>query len=302
MATPVLSNADHFDFTNLSGERLDLYGSLVSWSHEIQTGVVEKRVVKRAGAIHQSVGRPPRRFEYRCVIRGADVRTRYNRVVDVVLQEPEGRITDPRFGNIRAVVESIGSAESPADQIDTVEFTLKVSETGLKDPPRPAPSALAAAAAAQGTSARSQSASLGAAIAGAGVAVETRSTGFLIAMAAAETGSGTLLDVDASLSALAAAATTLTTLDAPQAVRRAAAVSLGNAIAARNRFTEGRPPIIRYELRSPESLSSLCQRLYGGRGKNEAALIGRLNRLSRPYSLPTGTVLLLTDPAVAVPA
>ena len=60
MATPVLNDAEHFDFTTLAGERLDLYGTLLSWSDDIKTGVVEKLIVKRAGAIHQTVGAPPR--------------------------------------------------------------------------------------------------------------------------------------------------------------------------------------------------------------------------------------------------
>lgn len=300
MATPVLTNADHFDFTNLAGERLDLFGALVSWSDEIQTGVVEKRVVKRAGAIHQQVGAPPRRFEFRCVLQGPDVRERYQRVVDVVMQEPEGQLQHPRFGRIRAVVESVSAAESPADAINTIEFSFKCSETGLTDPPKPAPSAHAAAAAAQGASASTQSASLSPAISQAGAQVSARSTGFLIAMQAAETGLGTLLDVDASLSALASSVQRLDALaDVPKSVRTAATLSLSYAIRARNRFTEGRPPIIRYTLPSSESLGALCQRLYGSRGRDERQLTLRLNRIRTPFRMPAGTVLMLSDPAVS---
>lgn len=311
MATPILTDADHFEFTSLQGETLDLYGSLIGWSDTIKTGVVEKLVVKRRGGIHQQVGAPPRRFDFRCVIKGADVRARYNRIVDVMLQQPEGLLVHPRFGSMRAVCDEIGAGETPGDARDTIDFSLKFAETGLKDAPKPAPSAQAAAS--QATAAQLPTmvseqvpvevlgVSTGALITAAANNVAARATGLLVAMQQAEGGLGTLLDVDASLAALADAVNVLDAQEAcPQAVRSEAFLALSYALQSRNRFVDGRPPLIEYVLQSPESLGGLCQRLYGSRGADEKALILRLNRVARPYLMPVGLKLLLSDPSVVV--
>lgn len=300
MATPVLTDAEHFDFTTLAGERLDLFGALLGWSDDIKTGVVEKLIVKRSGAIHQTVGAPPRRMDCQCSIIGPDVRARYNRIVDAIVAEPEGLLTHPRFGARRAVCESINSSESPGEAVDVINFTLHFSETGLRDPPKPAPSAQAATASTQGTAAATASASSSAAIAAKGQEVAARSAGFLVAMQSAEGGLGTLLDVDASLSSLAISVADLDTLGAPKAARTAAMLALSYALKARNRFAEGRPPLIRYQIKSIASLGALCQSLYGSRGRDEKATILRLNRIARPFALSTGTTLLLTDPSFKV--
>ena len=74
-------------------------------------------------------------------------------------------------------------------------------------------------------------------------------------------------------------------------------LALTYALKARNRFAEGRPPLIRYQIKSIASLGALCQSLYGSRGRDEKATILRLNRIARPFALSTGTTLLLTDPS-----
>lgn len=302
MATAVLKDAEHFDFTTLANERLDLFGALLSWSDEVKTGVVEKLVVKRAGAIHQNVGAPPRRMDCQCSIQGPDVRAQYNRIVDVILAEPEGRLTHPRFGARAAVCESVSAGESPGDAIDVINFSIRFSETGLRNPPKPAPSAQAANASAQGTAAATASEPSDGAIAAQGAEVAARSAGFLVAMQSAEAGQGTLLDVDASLSALAVAVSGLDALAAPKAARTAAMLSLSYALRARNRFSEGRPPIVRYQVQSVASLGALCQSLYGSRGRDEKATILRLNRIARPFAMGAGTTLLLTDPSFKITA
>ena len=73
-----------FDFTTTNGDRLDLIGSLTSYSDEIQTGAVEKRVVRRDGALHQFVGAPPRQYSFSCVIAGRDAQQRYERLCAVI--------------------------------------------------------------------------------------------------------------------------------------------------------------------------------------------------------------------------
>lgn len=67
---------ESFDFTTTNGDRLDLVGSLTSHSDEIQTGAIEKRIVRRDGALHQFVGAPPRQYSFSCVITGRDAQCR----------------------------------------------------------------------------------------------------------------------------------------------------------------------------------------------------------------------------------
>ena len=299
MPQPILTDAEAFSFTSLRGDRLDLYGALVGWSDTVDTGIVEHLVVKRHGSIHQRVGAPPRRFDFRCAMSGPDVRARYVWLCDVVLAEPEGQLVHPRFGRVRAVVHSVSASETPADARDTIEFGLKCSETGLKDPPKPAPSALAQAAQAQGALVSSQSADLGGGVSQAGAAFSARSAGLFSAMQAAEAGLGTLLDVDASIAALVAARDVLDTLGAPKALRNQAALALGSALQSRNAFAAGRPPLVEFVVRSQTSLGALCQALFGSRGRDFKAEALRLNRIARPHTIPAGTVLLLSDPVAA---
>ena len=115
-------------------------------------------------------------------------------------------------------------------------------------------------------------------------------------MQSAEAGLGSVLDVDASLAVVAQHAESLQSLAAPWAAQRAANLALASALRGRNRFQAGRPPLIWFELQEAASLQALCQRLYGGRGLAEKAQILRLNRVARPYSVPAGARLLLTDP------
>ena len=43
-----------------------------------------------------------------------DVNAMYNRIVDVILEQPEGKITHPRFGTRDVVIEEIGASETLA--------------------------------------------------------------------------------------------------------------------------------------------------------------------------------------------
>lgn len=302
MPTPILKDADHFDFVSLAGERLDLWGSLESWTSEGQSGVVEKLIVKRTGAIHQTAnGTPPRRFEYRCVLRGATVRADRRRVEDVFLQQPEGDITDPRLGRVHVVINNWIFSENPGEERDVVYLSFKASESGLKDPPKPAAAALAQQTQAQGASVASQGASVGGVVAQSSLAFQSASAGFLIAMSNADTGAGTLLDVDANLTALSMQLDALNALPTTQDMRRAAALAFGAALQARNAFVAGRPPIITYTVEGHTTLSNLAQQLYpAARAAGERDLMARLNTIPRPYSIPAGTKLLLSDPKVDV--
>ena len=181
-----------FDFTTTNGDRLDLIGSLTSYSDEIQTGAVEKRVVRRDGALHQFVGAPPRQYSFSCVIAGRDAQQRYERLCAVIRFAPEGRLTHPRFGSLRAVCLSISAQESPGDALDTITVLLKFAETGLSDPPKPAPTAEAAAGASQAQNCAAICATESSAIAGVGAALQRASNGFAVAISYAEAGLGVL--------------------------------------------------------------------------------------------------------------
>lgn len=302
MPTPILKNAEAFDFTTLDGERLELYGELVSWSDEVKTGVVEKQVVRRAGALHQKMGAPPRKFGAKCVIMGQNVTARYRRLCDVVQAQPEGRVTHPRWGNFRAVVDSVSASETPSDETNVIEYSISFVETGLHDPPKPAPSAKAQTAAAHAQTSASTSAASGGRVAVAGAALQNASGGFLVAISAAESGLGTIGDVTASYAAMSAQAVALDALAAPKDVRRAAALALSSALQAQQRYLAGRPPLVTYIVPATTSLTALCQSLFGSRANDARAEILRNNRILRPFRIPAGTALLISDPSVTVTA
>jgi hypothetical protein len=117
-----------------------------------------------------------------------------------------------RWGSYRAVCKSVSATETPGDELDTILFTLKFSETGLRAPPKPAPAAKAATTATQGAQVATLTAGESAAIAAAGAAVSARAAGYLVAIGNAETGLGNLPDVDASLATLAQAVADLDAL------------------------------------------------------------------------------------------
>lgn len=302
MATAILRSAEAFEFTNLDGERLELFGELSSWSDEVKTGVVEKQVIYRAGALHQKMGSPPRKFSAKCVIIGGDVTARYRRLCDVVQHQPEGRVTHPRWGSFRAVVESVSSSESPSENTNVIEYSIGLAETGLHDPPKSAPSARAQTASAKAQTAATTSAASGGGVAVAGAALQNAAGGFLVAISQAESGLAAAGDVVASAAAMRRQVDALDALAAPKAVRRAAALSLSYVAQAQARYAAGRPPLIEYTVPSSTSLSALCQSLYGSRATAAKAEIMRNNRIARPHRLSAGTILTIADPTYTVAA
>ena len=301
MAKPVLTNADAFTFTTLNGEVLELYGSLTSWGTESKPGLATHGIMKRAGVLHQLTGTEPRKFSYSCSMTGADVTSRLRRLLTVIESQPFGRLIDPRLGATDAVCEGgVQAQEDAGEAVDTIMFSIRFSETGLKDAPRPTPTAQAQQASAYGASTASLSAPSGGTIATAGANVQTCSEGLLLVMAQAEAGTSSLLDVDASLAALVTAQAQLDALAAPQSARDAAARCLASALQARNSFLEGRPALVTHTLDRATSLSALAQQLYGARALAAEAEIRRLNRIPKPWLIPAGTRLLLSDPTAIV--
>lgn len=287
-----LTNAEHFDFTNADGERLDLLGSCVSFSDTIDMGIVSKQIVLRDGAIHQRVGAAPQKYEFRCSIVGADCKARYLRIVTICKSNPEGLLSHPWFGSQRAVVKSISATTASGDARDTIEFTVSFEESGIKDAPKPSPAALARTASTQGALVSSLSAGSTAAIQAQGVAISRASAGVLSAIQDADAGLGTVLDVDASLGALTSA---VRVYAGPQAAKRAAAVCLSHALQARARFAAKRP-LVKHTITSAISLGVLVQDLYGGGAAAAKAEILRINRLATPFNVPAGTVLQIPAP------
>lgn len=133
------------------------------------------------------------------------------------------------------------------------------------------------------------------AIAEVGAAIQRASNGFAVAIQNANADLGVLPDVDASLDIIAQHRANLQTLGASFAAQRAATLALASALRARSRF-QARPQLIWFEVPALISLGALCQRLYGGRALTEKAQILRLNRITRPYAIPAGTRLRITDP------
>lgn len=300
MAKPVLTNAEEFSFTTTRGEVLELYGAVSNWTTESKPGLASFGILKRAGALHQVTGTEPRRFVYNCTMQGADVSARFRRLLTVLEADPFGRLVDPRLGSTDAVWEGIQASEDAGEALDLIAFSIRFTETGLRDAPRPTPTAQAQAAQAQAAVAQTESAPSGGAIAAAGAEVYARTSGLLLAMSQAVTGLGSLLDVDASIDALFAAQQTLDALGAPQPARNAAVRALASALQARNSFLAGRPALITHTVLRTTSLSALAQQLYGSRGLAAEAEIRRLNRIRRSISIPAGTKLLISDPAAAV--
>lgn len=299
MAKSVLTGAEEFSFTTERGELLELFGALQNWTTESKPGLATFGILKRAGALHQVTGTEPRRFVYSCSITGRDVTARFRRLLAALEASPFGRLVDPRTGSTDAVWEGTQAAEDAGEALDTISFQIRFTETGLRDAPRPTPTAQAQQARAQGAAAASASAPRGGAVAAAGAEVSARAEGLLLAMSQAETALGSVLDVDASLAALALAQQRLEALGAPQPARDAAARALASALQARNSFLVGRPALVPYTVQRAASLAALAQQLYGSRALTAGAELRRLNRIARPWSIPAGTVLLVSDPTAA---
>ena len=138
MATPVLTDAEHFDFTPLAGERLDLFGALLGWSDDIKTG-----------SWRSSLSSGPARYT-RLLAHHRGVWTASARS-SVPMSEP-GTIAswtrswrNPRAADASALWRASRGLRIdqqlrvPGDAIDVIYFTLRFSETGLRDPRSPRP-------------------------------------------------------------------------------------------------------------------------------------------------------------------
>lgn len=303
MAKQLLKDALAFEFVTNTGRRLALFGEVTSWDDEIQTGLVEHRLLRRNGARHQNMGLPARKYQFQCVLTGADVHKRYQFLADAISEDPFGSLSHPRFGHRAAVCDGISAKEVPGDGIDTILYGIRFSDDDLRGPPMVSPSA-AASASADGAA---NLVTLAQTMPGVSPAVQSRALSVQalavrLQVAVTDVGLGAvavpevavqLRDLRAAVAAIDAGATDV----GLYALRAAAHLSYARGLAAYNALLQGRPAMIEYRVESPTSVALLAARLYGGRFARALALeIKQFNLVPDPLRLPSGTVLLLSDP------
>lgn len=297
MPSTVNSDYQAFQFVTNSQRRLELWGTLLSFQHEIQTGVVEHLILKREGAIHQRPVVPPRKFVYKCTLIGRDVGPRYRALADAISEDPTGQLIDPRFGSLRAVCENLQAAEDPAEgPVDEVIFTIRFAESGLRTSPRESAGSIAAGAMAR---AESFAAGVPASFSTYAAALRTAVNSLVSQIAAAVTlpqvieAHRALDRVTQQTDAIqrAAKAQGLYDTGAQAALIRSAAQQAVDQLDAQ------RPRSKRHYVEADISLARLCAGLYGGRwARQMAAEILAANTIRNPLQIPAGTWLTITDP------
>lgn len=300
MAQPVLKDAEAFEFLTAGGLRLELFGETVGWQDEIPTGIIEHRVVQRTGALHQDVGAPPRKFTFNCVVYGPSVQGRWRSIVGAIRGAPRGTLIHPRHGHLSAVCEGLSSKEDPGSAIDTIEFSIKFAETGLREPSEPSASASAQAASASAATMQGRAARYPVSVQQGAARVAGDVSRFVATVAAVSIKSasvfgllGELRTLRASTDALLAALPNV----GDAALRGEAALAYARCLAAYNAVRARLPPVVTYRVPSTVSLSALAARLYGGRYASEQIeILKQLNFLRAPHAIPTGTLLQIYSP------
>jgi hypothetical protein len=290
-------------FTTSKGRRLELWDTLLSWQDDHNPALVEHRVFKRKGAIHQDVGGDPRRHVLRCVFIGANVGDRYRALIAALEEDPTGTLVHPRFGNTPAVYQGAQAQEDPATAVDEITFTLRFSETGLRSAPKEAAGGIAAGALQAATTftagAPASFTVLGRALT---KIITTLVTQISSAVASVQRDvqliemAQTLNDLRTTTSSIQAQATVQGRYD----LYAQAALIYAQALNAYAAARDERPPVGPLKP-TPATMSLLrwCTTLYGGRlarQLRDELLI--LNRIPNPAALPAGTVLLGPDPEV----
>lgn len=272
-------------------------GLVVSWQDEIPQGIAEHLVLQRAGALHEVTHTPPRRFSFKCILPGPNVRDRYQRMVAVLRSAPEGTLEHPRFGSMPAVCLKISAGENPGEQADLIEYTVDFAESGLADVQRQSAGAAAQQATEQASTLQTVAATSPPAVQAKVLEIVQQVATYKdIAQRAESTGASSeemTLGLDAILSRTAE----LRTLPGvTYAVLAQAALVSDSARVAQLALYQNRPPVIDYEVPMPMTLPRLCALLYGGR--HARAMQAEIRRLSLipDTLLPTGTRLPIPDP------
>lgn len=292
MRRQILHDVEAFAFVGSLGRRLELHGSLVSWSDKLTLGVVEHLVMKRDGALHQNVGAHPRVFSFACVMLGREVTTRYKALLEMLSEDPQGTLTHPRLGSLPAVCREVSAAEKPADEIDTVRFVLEFVETGLQSKSQPSGVALAASAvevATQLVLASGQDPNMQA-VRQAVVQYADQVTGVAL-------GHGSLRDLSQAQAGVHRLLEVAVPLSAPYRIRGLAIQVRYGLQAAWQAVQRGKPAWIPIRVPTGMSLPRLCATLYGAtHARAVAEEARRMYRMPGPHYLPAGTLLFLPDP------
>jgi hypothetical protein len=294
-----MAELEGFAFLNRKTERIELLGSLISWSDDVQTGIVEHRVMKQDGALHQNVGAPPARFEFQCVLLGKSLHERIRALREQLVRDPFGQLIHPRFGLRQVVFDGLKSQETPGEMADTATFTLRFSEDQLRDPAAPSATAAAAAARAQSGALVTQAQGAPQPVAGAAAQVDQKVTVFESVVADLGLGSATLLDLAGALRDVDVAAAALRRSSlAAFSIKAQAALVLGAAIAAYDAAAAGRPRLVPYRVPGLMSVAEIAVERYGARHARAMALeLMKLQRIPRPYAVPAGFEMLIPSPA-----
>lgn len=298
MAKPVLPDAETFEFVTSLGKRLDLHGALVGWSDRLAMGLAEHQILKRDGAIHQNMGAKPRTFSFVCVLLGKDLTTRYKALLDTLEEDPTGTLIHPRFGSLPAVCRDISAGERPADELNTIRFTLEFVQTGLRSVEKPNAEALAAAAmeTMAGLMSDPSPRALSNPIANlqaSTLAYQQKVNQFAQGQVPISELGQVLQTIHARMSELRAVA------NFPYRIKAQAALVFSNILASYNAAVSSRPPVVSFLLPGGMSIHRLCASLYGGKhAKAMVQELMNLNRIPNPYHIPAGTTLLLSDPTL----
>ncbi len=300
MPKPILPDAKAFEFVTSLGKRLDLHGALISWSDKLSIGLAEHQILKRDGAIHQTLGAKPRIFSFTCVLLGKDLTKRYQTLTDTLEQDPMGTLTHPRFGSLSAVFQAISAEERPAEALNTIRFTLEFARTGLRSVEQQSPETFAAAAMEVLTvlSTDSQMSRFQTLLPGRLAQLQSSALAYQQKANQFAQGQATLPELSQVLGAVSARVDALRAIPALEyRIKAQAALVFSNILSSYNASQSSRPPAIFFSVPGNMSIQRLCASLYGG--KHARAMVQEvmsLNRIPNPYHIPAGTRLLLSDP------
>lgn len=292
----LIKNGEVFQFQSELGETLELYGELLNWTDTHESGLAEHRILQRSGALHQDVGSPPKRWDFHCVMQGANVNARYKRMIKILDSSPFGQLIHPRLGLQNAAYKTVSSQEDPSQEIDTIRYTISFVEDGLRKVTTDSPGALASGAAEKAAALVTSSPMT---LQPAAMALSGKVTAYLSSVSVPNPSPLDLANALSEVRTTTAAYELLVTTrrDSYHLKAQASLIRLG-CIASYNAVLAGRPPIIERTLRGTISLTHLTAALYGGKhSKDMRDELLRLNRIPRPWAIPPGTRLLLPDPA-----
>jgi prophage DNA circulation protein len=288
-----------FQFLTSNGIKLDLLGEALSWSDEIGTGVAEHQILKRNGALHQLTGTPPKKHVFSCCIRGVNVQARYQYILDVITAYPVGVLIHPRLRAENAVCEGISASEAPGQEQDCINYTIRFSETGLHDQPKPSPVAAASGAVSESTNTVTLATSKAPGVLPQAQALQSASAAFLNTVQSVQAQAVSSLAMTAQLQNILTASQLLANNTGINfAVRASAALVYSQCQAAYNRVLGNTIPIVSYTVQQPISLARLAQQLYRGKSRDQEAIILQNNRIPRPGQIPAQTVILVPQPDV----